>query len=144
MTDPVDDLVVLARLFGVLERDAICCGTVTVAQCVALQTLAAGTWDNASLARALGVTAGAVTRLLDGLEKKGWCERSRDPEDRRRVIVALTSTGRAEAKRLRDATGDAVGLLLQAIPRGKRTQVRESLHLLRAAAETVRETLTCC
>ena len=144
MTDAVEDLIVLARLFGVLERDTICGGTVTVAQCVALQTLTRGEWDNAALAGALGVTAGAATRLVDGLEKKGWCSRSRAAEDRRRLVIELTPEGRAEAKRLRDATADAVGLILGAVPRGKRTQVRESLHLLRVAAEATRDRITCC
>lgn len=144
MSDPVEDLVVLARLFGMLERDAVCGGTVTVAQCVALQTLASGTWDNASLAATLRVTAGATTRLLDGLEKKSWVRRTRDPEDRRRILIELTPKGHAEAERLRTSTADAVGALLAAVPRGKRTLVRESLHLLRVAAEKTRDRIDCC
>ncbi len=144
MTDPVEDLVALARMFGMLERDAVCCGTVTVAQCVALQTLASQTWDNASLAGTLGVTAGAATRLLDGLEKKGWCVRTRDPDDRRRILIELTPQGRKEAKRLHDATAESVNAVLGQVPRGKRTQVRESLNLLRVAAEKARAMITCC
>jgi DNA-binding MarR family transcriptional regulator len=42
------------------------------------------------LARASGLTTGAVTAVLDRLEKAGWVERKPDPNDRRRVVVELT------------------------------------------------------
>ncbi|MEV7548001.1 MarR family transcriptional regulator [Amycolatopsis sp. NPDC089917] len=39
------------------------------------------------LARALGMTTGAVTRLLDRMEKRRLVERAPDPADRRRLVV---------------------------------------------------------
>jgi DNA-binding MarR family transcriptional regulator len=39
------------------------------------------------LARATGLTTGAVTGILDRLEKAGLVERFRDPSDRRKVFV---------------------------------------------------------
>lgn len=134
----VDDLVAFARLFGLLERNAVCCGTVTVAQCVALQLLTSGSWDNASLAEELSVTRGAITRLLDGLEKRGWVERRRSDEDRRRVEVVLTESGRAEARRLRDLTAASLELVLSKVPPAKRESVEEAIHLLRVSAEQTR------
>ena len=47
----------------------------------------------AELARWLQVDAGAMTRLLDRLEKKGLCKRVRSTEDRRVVRVELTPAG---------------------------------------------------
>lgn len=47
----------------------------------------------AELARWLQVDAGAMTRLLDRLEKKGLCKRVRSTEDRRVVKVELTPEG---------------------------------------------------
>ena len=47
----------------------------------------------AELARWLQVDAGAMTRLLDRLEKKGLCKRVRSTEDRRVVQVELTPEG---------------------------------------------------
>jgi len=41
-----------------------------------------------------------ITRLLDGLAKKGLVERRRDPEDGRRWRVFLTAAGRALVERL--------------------------------------------
>ena len=47
----------------------------------------------AELARWLNVDAGAMTRLLDRLEKKGLCKRVRSTEDRRVVQVEITPAG---------------------------------------------------
>ncbi len=49
----------------------------------------------AELARWLNVDAGAMTRLLDRLEKKALCKRVRSTEDRRVVQVELTADGEA-------------------------------------------------
>jgi DNA-binding MarR family transcriptional regulator len=53
----------------------------------------AGSAPVAELARWLMVDAGAMTRLLDRLEKKGLCRRVRSTEDRRIVRVELTPAG---------------------------------------------------
>ena len=39
------------------------------------------------MARATGLTTGAVTRLIDRLEAAGYVRRGFDPDDRRRVVV---------------------------------------------------------
>jgi DNA-binding MarR family transcriptional regulator len=55
----------------------------------------AGPSTVADLARWLQLDAGAMTRLLDRLEKKGLCKRVRSTEDRRVVHVELTPFGEA-------------------------------------------------
>ena len=52
----------------------------------------------AELARWLQVDAGAMTRLLDRLEKKSLCKRVRSTEDRRVVQVELTPDGEEAIK----------------------------------------------
>jgi DNA-binding MarR family transcriptional regulator len=52
----------------------------------------------AEIARELQMDAGAVTRMIDRLERKGLCLRERSSSDRRAVRVALTSEGRRIAK----------------------------------------------
>jgi DNA-binding MarR family transcriptional regulator len=42
------------------------------------------------LAVAVGLSPGAVTTVLDRLEKRGFVSRTRDPADRRRVTLKLT------------------------------------------------------
>jgi DNA-binding MarR family transcriptional regulator len=46
-----------------------------------------------SLAKALMLDANNTVILLNGLEEKGMVDRTRDPEDRRRHIVAITPKG---------------------------------------------------
>lgn len=47
------------------------------------------------VAARMHITSGSVTSLLDNLERKGYVERSGDPEDRRRVLVDITPAGQA-------------------------------------------------
>ena len=47
-----------------------------------------------ALAEELGLTTGAITTLLDRLEKVGYVRRVRDTADRRRVLVELTPRAR--------------------------------------------------
>jgi DNA-binding MarR family transcriptional regulator len=44
------------------------------------------------LAEATGLTTGAVTGILDRLEKAGFAQRERDPQDRRKVLVRALPT----------------------------------------------------
>lgn len=134
------ELMALGRAFGLFERDAICCGTVSAAQCAALQELLRGPRDVGRLAAVMGVAQSSMTRLVDGLEKRGWVERYRAGDDRRRVEVVLTAAGRKEASRLSGLTEETLSTIRQRIPQEKREQVLESLTLLRAAIEEAR----CC
>jgi len=55
-----------------------------------LDVLSAGPLPASALASACGVTANAMTTVIDRLTEKGLVERQPDPADRRRVLVALT------------------------------------------------------
>lgn len=62
-----------------------------------------------SLAGRLGITrGGAVTALIDRLERAGYVRRERDPQDRRRVLVALDEASAAVAA-LFSGLGAAIG-----------------------------------
>lgn len=53
----------------------------------------------AELARDLGHDKGAMTRLVDAIEERGWVMRERTPGDRRCINLALTDEGAAVAMR---------------------------------------------
>ena len=67
------------------------------------------------LAKATGLSSGAMTNRIDRLEERALVRRRPDPDDRRGVIVALTRSGRAtieQAVQLRlDAADDSLSML---------------------------------
>jgi DNA-binding MarR family transcriptional regulator len=56
----------------------------------------------------LGLSSGAVTGLVDRLESAGWVRRTRDPHDRRRVIVDLSHERSAELWPLYQPMAEAI------------------------------------
>src|SRR5919206_4618659 len=50
------------------------------------------------LAELTGLTTGAVTGIIDRLEKAGYVRRANDPKDRRRTIVEPTRNKKLERK----------------------------------------------
>ncbi|KPK54190.1 MAG: hypothetical protein AMJ63_03975 [Myxococcales bacterium SG8_38_1] len=140
----VDDVISFCRMFSSFEREEICCGTVSSAQCVLLQTLLEGEWDVSSLASHTRVTKGAMTRLVDGLEARDWVTRAKAEDDARRVLVGLTAGGRKEAKRLNALTERSIATVFERIPKEDRDTVIRSVRLLRKAAEETRRQLDCC
>ena len=57
------------------------------------------------LADVLSLSSGATTNRLDGLEEAGYLTRTRDPEDRRSVLVDVTPAGRDLLDKVVDAQG---------------------------------------
>ncbi|MCW2898025.1 MAG: transcriptional regulator, MarR family [Streptosporangiaceae bacterium] len=97
---------------------------VTDAQCVNLLVLD-GPMTPGGLAQAMGITTGgAITAVVDRLEKAGYVRRTRDPDDRRRVIVRpvpeavaglahyFDPIARASAENFEDCTQDQLRFLL--------------------------------
>ncbi|WP_141726403.1 MarR family transcriptional regulator, partial [Actinacidiphila rubida] len=88
-----------------------------------------GPTTSSALARQEQITAQAMGATLAGLEAQRLIERSRDPEDGRRVLLALTGAGRAALQRRRDARTE---MLAGALTGGAFTP--EELARLAAAA----------
>lgn len=57
------------------------------------------------LAELTGLTTGAITRILDRLEKASFIQRERDPGDGRRVIVRLAGGEMHKVRSILDAVG---------------------------------------
>jgi DNA-binding MarR family transcriptional regulator len=81
------------------------------------------------LADETGLTTGAITTVLDRLERAGFARRTRDPSDRRRVLVELDPQARQGAG---DYYGEHMAL-------GERMYRRYSEEQLRLLLEFTRE-----
>lgn len=55
---------------------------------------ARGDMGQTALARALGLTTGSITPLVDRTESTGWVGRVPDTRDRRRTLVRVTTRGK--------------------------------------------------
>ncbi|MTJ83726.1 MAG: MarR family transcriptional regulator [Telmatospirillum sp.] len=87
---------------------------ITGSQWVVLMRIASGVGSSASeLCRAVQYDRGAMTRMLDRLEKAGLIERERSAEDRRVVNLRLTQAGRDLYPRLVPAAIDTLNQSLE-------------------------------
>jgi DNA-binding MarR family transcriptional regulator len=68
---------------------------VTVAEWVLLRLLLAGECQPSALARQMGMTKGAISKLADRLEARGLVARQSDPQDGRAQVLRLTDAGAA-------------------------------------------------
>jgi DNA-binding MarR family transcriptional regulator len=84
---------------------------VTDAECIDfLQEMGPSTAGE--LAKATRLTTGAITAMVDRLEKAGFVKRSPDPKDRRKVIVTFLPQKHAAIKRNYAALTKAVQTML--------------------------------
>jgi DNA-binding MarR family transcriptional regulator len=86
-----------------------------------------------AIADALGYDRGQLVGLLDELEQRGLVERRRDPDDRRRHLVQMTSEGKRTLRRLRALARELEDDFLEPLSEAE----REKLHglLLKLAAK---------
>jgi DNA-binding MarR family transcriptional regulator len=62
------------------------------------------------LARELRISTGAVTTLVDRLERAGYARRTRDSDDRRRVLVEITPIVQENAEKIYGTWRDVIPL----------------------------------
>jgi DNA-binding MarR family transcriptional regulator len=83
----------------------------------------AGPLSQAAIGRRLGLDRSDLHAVVGDLERDALIERARDPEDRRRNVVALTTKGRATLKRLDARVQAAQDDLLAPLSSAERRQL---------------------
>ena len=88
------------------------------------------------LAREAGLSTGAVTTVIDRLERAGLARRVADAADRRRVLVELTDEARATTADLYAPLGQALAAQREALSGDDALVVRDFLRETRQLQET--------
>jgi len=108
----------------------------TMTQLRALRSLRDGPRAAGELGRKLGLSATSMTRILDRLEDRQLLQRTRDEEDRRKVLVTLLPEGRrivGEMPLLGGSSllgGSALLAAVEELTGAERRQVTAALRLL--------------
>ncbi|MCW2854639.1 MAG: hypothetical protein JWR52_254 [Marmoricola sp.] len=83
-----------------------------------------------ALAQTEGITAPAMTRVLNSLESLGYVGRSQDPDDGRAFLIAATAAGEEIVLRCRAERLQALGERLERLSPGNRDAVVNALAAL--------------
>lgn len=87
------------------------------------------------LAAEAGARPSTMTSLLDRLQKRGHIDRSMLVGDRRAILIELTDSGKAAAKRIRTAMTDLEQRALGRLPESALAGFHDVLRALSEAAE---------
>jgi DNA-binding MarR family transcriptional regulator len=119
--------VAVAHQLGIAQADLQCMGL-----------LAEGPSAPTQLAAALGLTTGAMTKVLDRLEAAGYITRSHDPADRRRIIITADPASLASLAAHYDGMGERIRAYLS----GRTTaELEVILAFMRAGEQAADEEL---
>jgi len=125
------------EMLGALDRElaadaAACQCELTAAQLIIIAWLATGAKSASDLCKGISYDAGAMTRMVDRLEKKGLIRRERCPDDRRLVYLELTPEGQAVYPRIREISRRVVNRFMRGF---SKSEARELEGLLRRMLE---------
>jgi DNA-binding MarR family transcriptional regulator len=144
VTDPIALLVALRR-YG-LENDRFDLAVarahdLSMAEVKAIDHIQAeGELTPRELGERLSLTSGAVTAVIDRLERGGWVARSPHPRDRRSVVVRMTEQSIEAGARIYLPYSEALARLAAGLPATTRKAVSEFLEkAAEIAAEHARE-----
>lgn len=76
-----------------------------------------------------------MTRIVDTMVREEWVERSKAPEDNRRVYIRLTRQGNGMVQRMSFSSKDYVRRIAGHLPAQKIPRVLEALKLIVTCVE---------
>jgi DNA-binding MarR family transcriptional regulator len=140
LSDPSTSAALVERLLGIVPRLGAAINAdvrqqklsvpLTMGQFRTLRHLAAGYSTSADLARHLVVTPPTVTRLIDGLQRKGLVQRVSSSADRREVGLELTDAGRAILREFQRKASKRVQLLVDQLTSNEQRLLDRALENL--------------
>ena len=102
---------------------------ITAAQYVILTSIALGEADSASgLCKGISYDPGAMTRMLDRLERRGLVRRVAHPNDRRTSNLELTAEGKAVYPKLRASAMKVLNRFLRGFTQKEARQMESFLQ----------------
>lgn len=102
----------------------------SISQVVSLRLLArCGARPMGELARLLGVTPPATTKMVDKLERLGLAERAAVPGDRRGTLVDVSLKGRGVVQRYERAREDRLNRVMSHFTEAELARFSESLEI---------------
>lgn len=87
------------------------------------------------LSEVLRLDKSTISRLVQGLSARGWLVVERDDVDGRRLLIRLTESGRAEARRIHEISNEMVAGAMHGLPLDKRTAIMDGLEFYASALE---------
>ncbi|MDH6539833.1 MarR family transcriptional regulator [Streptomyces sp. SPB4] len=136
----MSELIELLEVVWERGRDTASAPPVSSAQARVLYLVEAnGRLNLRDLGRLLEAAPPSVTRLCDRLEAVGFLERHPGADDRREVLLRLTSAGRTYLERLRVRRQEALSEAMAAMPEASRAALATGLaDFCEAVAEPLR------
>ncbi len=112
-------------------------------QWIALQKLIEGVAITASdLCRTMFHDNGAITRMLDQLEEKGYVERHRSLQDRRVVELQVTQAGRDKVKQLTPLVVNKLNCALAPFTQDEFIQLTNLLEKLKSSIQSYNQEIS--
>lgn len=91
------------------------------------------------IALKMNVVKSRVSKIVDGLIKKGFIQRIKDPEDSRVSLLSLTPVGNQKLNEINEFLQDVHYQVLRQITPEQRKAVLTNLDILKASMEAVKE-----
>ncbi|MFZ0614441.1 MAG: MarR family transcriptional regulator [Desulfobacterales bacterium] len=91
------------------------------------------------IAQKMNVVKSRISKIIDGLSKKGYVQRIKDPEDSRVHLLSLSSEGHKKLADIKAFMDDVHQQVLSRIPPEQRKIMLIDLELLKSSMEAVKD-----
>lgn len=91
------------------------------------------------IALKMNVVKSRITKIVDGLIKKGLVHRIKDPEDSRISLLSLTPKGQSKLQEIHRFLNDVHEQVLLKMPADQRNTLLMNLDMLKSSMEAVKE-----